>query len=269
MNQPAAYIHPEAKIGQNVVIEPFATIHGDVVIGDDCWIGPNAVIMDGARLGQGVKVFPSAVISSIPQDLKFRGEKTTAEIGDYTTIREYVTVNRGTVDKYKTVIGSNCLIMAYVHAGHDCIIGNNVIIGNATQLAGHVLVDDFAIFGGSCAVQQFTKVGAHSYIGGGSLVRKDVPPFVKAAREPISYAGINSVGLRRRGFTNEQIAEIQELYRIIYLSHNTYSKACDLIELEFTPSRERDEILNFIRNSEHGIMRGYGSNGKVARIEGE
>lgn len=262
MNQPLAYIHPDAKIGQNVVIEPFATIQGDVVIGDDCWIGPNAVIMDGARLGKGVQIFPSAVISSIPQDLKFKGETTTAEIGDYTTIREYVTMNRGTTDKYKTVIGSNCLIMAYVHAGHDSIIGDNVILGNATQLAGHVLVDDYAIFGGSCAVQQFTKVGAHSYIGGGSLVRKDVPPFVKAAREPISYAGINSVGLRRRGYTPEKINEIQELYRLIYLSNNTYSKACDLIELEFTPSKERDEILNFIRNSEHGIMRGYGSNGR-------
>ena len=258
MIQPLAYIHPQAKIADNVVIEPFVTIHKDVVIEEGTWIGSNAVIMDGARIGKNCRIFPGAVISAIPQDLKFKGEATTAEIGDNTTIRECVTINRGTIDKYKTVIGKNCLIMAYVHAGHDCIIGNNVIIGNATQLAGHVLIDDYAIFGGSCAVQQFAKVGSHSYIVGGSLVRKDVPPFVKAAREPLSYAGINSVGLRRRGYSPEKINEIQEIYRILFVKNNNVAKALDVIEAEFTPTEERDEIINFIRTSNQGIMRGFG-----------
>lgn len=256
MNQPLAYIHPEAKIAQNVVIEPFTVISKNVVIEEGSWIGPNVTIMEGARIGKNVKIFPGAVISAIPQDLKFQGEETTAEIGDNTTIRECVTINRGTVDKYKTVVGKNCLIMAYVHLGHDCLIGNNVILGNTVQMAGHVIVDDFAIFGGACAVQQFSKIGAHAYIGGGSLVRKDVPPFTKAAREPLSYAGINSVGLRRRGYTNEQINEIQEIYRLVYLRGLNNSEALDKIELELPSSKERDEIVNFIRSSERGIMKG-------------
>ncbi|MFN3405945.1 MAG: acyl-ACP--UDP-N-acetylglucosamine O-acyltransferase [Cytophagaceae bacterium] len=252
-----AYVHPEAKIASNVTIEPFTTVSKNVEIGEGTWIGPNVSIMEGARIGKNCKIFPGAVISAVPQDLKFRGEETTAEIGDNTTIRECVTINRGTVDKYKTVIGSNCLIMAYVHVGHDCIIGNYCIIGNTVQLAGHVQVDNYAIFGGSCAVQQFSKVGAHSYIGGGSLVRKDVPPYTKAAREPLSYCGINSVGLRRRGFSNEKINEIQEIYRTIYLRGFNNSKALDLIELNYPPSKEKDEILNFIRKSDRGIMKGY------------
>lgn len=256
MNQPLAYIHPEAKIAANVVVEPFTVIHKNVVIGEGSWIGSNVTIMEGARIGKNVKIFPGAVISAIPQDLKFAGEETTAEIGDNTTIRECVTINRGTVDKYKTVIGANCLLMAYVHVGHDSFIGNSCILGNTVQLAGHVVIDDYAIFGGACAVQQFAKVGAHAYIGGGSLVRKDVPPFVKAAREPLSYAGINSVGLRRRGYTNEQINEIQEIYRLIYLRGLNNTEALDKIELELSTSKERDEILNFIRTSERGIMKG-------------
>ena len=256
MNQPLAYIHPEAKIAANVVIEPFTVIHKNVVIEEGSWIGSSVTIMEGARIGKNVKVFPGAVISGIPQDLKFAGEETTVEIGDNTTIRECVTINRGTVDKYKTVVGSNCLVMAYVHLGHDCIIGNSCILGNTTQFAGHVQVEDFAIFGGACAVQQFTKVGAHAYIGGGSLVRKDVPPFIKAAREPLSYAGINSVGLRRRGYTNEQINEIQEIYRMIYLRGLNNGDALDKIEMELPSSKERDEIVNFIRSSDRGIMKG-------------
>jgi UDP-N-acetylglucosamine acyltransferase len=259
MNQPLAYIHPEAKIAANVVIEPFTVIHKNVSIGEGSWIGSNVTIMEGARIGRNVKIFPGAVISAIPQDLKFAGEETTAEIGDNTTIRECVTINRGTVDKYKTVVGTNCLIMAYVHIGHDCLVGNSVILGNTTQLAGHVLIEDYSIFGGACAVQQFTKVGAHAYIGGGSLVRKDVPPFVKAAREPLTYAGINSVGLRRRGYTNEQINEIQEIYRHIYLKGLNNSEALDKIEVELPSSRERDEIVNFIRSSDRGIMKGSGN----------
>jgi UDP-N-acetylglucosamine acyltransferase len=259
MNQPLAFIHPQANVATNVVIEPFSTIYKNVEIGEGTWIGSNVTIMEGARIGKNCKIFPGAVISAIPQDLKFKGEETTTEIGDNTTIRECVTVNRGTIDKYKTVIGANCLVMAYAHVGHDCIIGSNCIIGNAVQLAGHVIVDDYAIFGGMCAVQQFSRVGAHSYIGGGSLVRKDVPPFTKAAREPLSYCGINSIGLRRRGYSNERIAEIQEIYRIIYLKGLNNNAALDLIELEMPPSKERDEIINFIRTSEAGIMRGPGN----------
>ena len=258
MNHPLTNIHAQAKIGNNVRIEPFVTIEADVEIGDDCWIGPGVVIMNGARIGKKVQIFPGAIVSSVPQDLKFAGEKTTTLIGDNTVIREYATISRGTSDRYRTEIGSNCLIMAYVHVAHDCIIGNNCIIANSVQLAGHVMIEDFVVIGGTSAVHQFVKIGAHAMVSGGSLVRKDVPPYTKAGREPLSYAGVNSVGLRRRNFSNEKIEEIQDLYRIIYLEGHHYSKACDLIELEFTPSKERDEILNFIRNSERGIMRGYG-----------
>ena len=257
MNQPLSYIDPQAKIARNVVIEPFSTIHKNVVIEEGSWIGPNVTIFEGARIGKNVKIYPGAVISAIPQDLKFAGEETLTIIGDNTTIRECATINRGTIDKYKTEVGANCLIMAYVHIGHDCIIGKNCILGNATQLAGHVLIDDFVIFGGSCAVQQFTRLGSHAYIGGGSLVRKDVPPYTKAAREPLTYCGINSIGLRRRDFPSEKINEIQEIYRYVFLKGLNNSKALDLVELELPPSKERDEIINFIRNSDRGVMKGY------------
>jgi len=256
MNQPLAYIHPQAKIAPNVVIEPFSTIYKNVEIDEGTWIGPNVTIMEGARIGKNCKIFPGAVVSAVPQDLKFVGEETTAIIGDNTVIRECVTINRGTTDKYKTEIGKNCLVMAYVHLGHDCIIGDNCILVNNAQLAGHVLVDDYAIIGGSSAIRQFVKIGAHTMISGGSLVRKDVPPFTKAAREPLRYCGINSIGLRRRGYSNEKINEIQEIYRTLYLRGLNNSKAIDTIELEHSPSKERDEILNFIRNSDRGIMKG-------------
>ena len=256
-HSPLVNLHAEAKIAQGVVIEPFATIHKDVEIGEGTWIGPYATIMDGARIGKNCKIFPGAVISAIPQDLKFKGEITTAEIGDNTTIRESVTINRGTVDKFKTVIGANCLLMAYVHVGHDSIIGNNCILGNVVQLAGHVEIEDYAIFGGSCSVQQFSRIGSHAYIGGGSLVRKDVPPFTKAAREPLSYAGINTVGLRRRGYDSEKITEIQEIYRFIFMKGLNNSTALEMIEQELPPSFERDYIVHFIRTSEQGIMKGF------------
>jgi UDP-N-acetylglucosamine acyltransferase len=213
--------------------------------------------MDGARIGKNCRIFPGAVISGIPQDLKFKGEVTTAEIGDNTTIRECVTLNRGTIDKFKTVIGSNCLVMAYAHIGHDSIIGNYCILGNTTQLAGHVVIADHTIFGGACAVQQFSKIGAHAYIGGGSLVRKDVPPYTKAAREPLAYAGVNTVGLRRRGYSSEKIAEIQEIYRYLFLKGLNNSKAIDLIESELPQSEERDYIVTFIKDSERGVMKGF------------
>lgn len=254
-----ANIHPEAKIGKNVVIEAFATVQADVVIGDDCWIAANAMIWNGARMGKGVRVYPGASVSSIPQDLKFAGEKTETFIGDNTVIREYVTVSCGTNDKFKTVIGKNCLLMAYVHVAHDCIIGDNCILVNAVQLAGHVEVDDWAIIGGASALHQFVKIGTHVMISGGSLVRKDVPPFVKAAREPLAYAGINSVGLRRRGFTSEKINEIQEIYRYIFMKGLNNSKALEELERRVPETEERDLIINFIRNSERGIMKGYGA----------
>ncbi len=257
---PLANVHPDAKIGNNVVIEPFATIRADVEIGDGSWIGPNAIIWEGSRLGKNVKVYPGASVSSIPQDLKFAGEKTETHIGDNTVIREYVTISRGTNDKFKTVIGKNCLLMAYVHVAHDCIIGNNCILVNAVQVAGHVVIEDWAIIGGSSAVHQFVKVGAHVMVSGGSLVRKDVPPYTKAAREPLTYCGINSIGLRRRGFDSDKISEIQEVYRYIFLKGLNNAKAIDLVEKELPTSPERDYILNFIKASERGIMKGI-SNG--------
>ena len=257
MNQPLAYIHPEAKIARNVVIEPFVTISKNVVIDEGTWIGSNVTIMEGARIGKNVKIFPGAVVSAVPQDLKFGGEETTLEIGDNTVIRECVTLNRGTDATNRTVIGKNCLIMAYTHVAHDCVVGDNCILVNAVQLAGHVTIEDYAIVGGAAAVHQFVKIGAHTMVSGGSLVRNDVPPYTKAGREPLSYAGINSVGLRRRGFSNDKIAEIQEVYRYIFLKGLNNSKALDLLELEMTPSKERDEIINFFRNSDRGVMKGY------------
>ncbi|MDF2477943.1 MAG: acyl-[acyl-carrier-protein]--UDP-N-acetylglucosamine O-acyltransferase, partial [Sphingobacterium sp.] len=255
--QPLAYIHPEAKIAKNVVIEPFVTIYKDVVIGEGTWIGSNVTIMDGARIGKNCKIYPGAVISGEPQDLKFDGEVTTAEIGDNTTIRECVTINRGTKDRYKTVIGKNCLIQAYSHVAHDCEVGDNCVFSNNSTLAGHITVGDYVVLAGMVAVHQFVKIGSHAFVTGGSLVRKDIPPFVKAAREPISYAGINSVGLRRRGFSEEQIAEIQNLYRILFVQNRNLAKAIEIIEAEYQATEIRDEILDFIRNSGRGIMKGF------------
>jgi UDP-N-acetylglucosamine acyltransferase len=251
------HIDPTAVIGQNVHIDPFTMIHENVIIGEGTWIGSNVTIFSGARIGKNCKIFPNAVIAGVPQDLKFQGEDSTVVIGDNTTIRECVTISRGTVDKQTTMVGENCLLMAYVHVAHDCIIGNNVIIANSVQIAGHVSIDDWAIVGGSSAIHQFVKIGMHSMISGGSLVRKDVPPFTKAAREPLSYAGVNSLGLRRRGFSSENIALIQEVYRYLFLNSLNNSKALEQIEVNLPATKERDEILNFIRSSERGVMKGY------------
>lgn len=258
MIQPLAYIHPQAKIADNVEIGPFTTIHNNVEIGEGTWIGSNVTIMEGARIGKGCKIFPGAVISGIPQDLKFDGEETTAEVGDYTTIREHVTINRGTRDRWKTVVGKNCLIQAYSHIAHDCIVGDNCIFSNSSTLAGHITVGNYVVLAGMVAVHQFVQVGSHAFIAGGTLVRKDVPPFVKAAREPIAYVGINSVGLRRRGYSSELINEIQDIYRTLFVKHNNLSKAMGIIETEFAPTEVRDEILDFIRNSNRGVMKGFG-----------
>lgn len=257
MKQPLAYIHPAAKIAPSVVIDPFVTIKQNVEIGEGTRIGSNVTIMEGARIGKNCTIFPGAVISGIPQDLKFRGEDTLAIIGDNTTIRECVTVNRGTAAKGKTVVGSNCLIMAYSHVAHDCVIGDNVIISNATQIAGEVVVDNFAVIGGGTLIHQFCHIGPHVMIQGGALVNKDIPPYVKAAREPIAYAGVNSIGLRRRGFTSEVIRDIQEIYRYLYLSGLNNTDAVERIEAELPATKERDEIILFVRNSKRGIIRGY------------
>ena len=257
MKQPLAYIHPAAKIASNVVIDPFVTIDKNVEIGEGTRIGSNVTILEGARIGKNCTIFPGAVISAIPQDLKFKGEETVAIIGDNTTLRECVTVKRGTASKGKTVVGSNCLIMAYCHIAHDCVIGNNVIMSNATQVAGEVVIDDYAVVGGGALIHQFCHVGSHVMLQGGALVNKDIPPYVKVGRNPISYAGTNSIGLRRRGFTNEKICEIQEIYRYLYLSGLNNSDAVERIEAELPASKERDEIIMFVRNSQRGIIRGY------------
>lgn len=257
MNQALAYVHPEAKIADNVVIEPFVTIHKNVEIGEGSWIGSNATIMEGTRIGRNCRVFPGAVIGAIPQDLKFGGEETTVEIGDSTTIREFVTVNRGTSASMKTVVGSHCLLMAYVHVAHDCVIGNHCILANAVNLGGHITIGDYAIVGGLSAVHQFVHIGAHVMISGGSLVRKDVPPYTKAARDPLSFAGINSVGLSRRGFTNEKINEIHDIYRTIYSKNLNISQAVARVGTAHPASPERDEIIDFITSSSRGVMKGY------------
>ena len=257
MNQPLAYVHPEAKIHPSVVIEPFVTIGPNVEIGEGTHIYSNVTIMEGARIGKNCNIYPGAVISGPPQDLKFKGEDTLAIIGDNTTIRECVTVHRGTASKGKTVVGSNCLIMAYCHVAHDCVVKDNVIMSNAVQLAGEVVVDEFAVVGGGALVHQFCHIGAHVMLQGGALFNKDIPPFVKAGREPIAYAGVNSIGLRRRGYSNETIRDIQEIYRYLYLSGLNNSDAISRIEAELPASKERDEIILFVRNSNRGIIRGY------------
>ena len=257
MKQPLAYIHQNAKIAKNVVIDPFTSIDGDVTIGEGTWIGSNVSIMDGARIGKNCNIFPGAVISANPQDLKYNNERTFVEIGNNVTIRECVTINKGTNDREKTVIGDNCLIMAYSHIAHDCIVGDNCIFSNNTTLAGHVSVGNYVIISGLTAIHQFCKIADHAFVTGASLVRKDVPPYVKAAREPLSYVGINSVGLRRRGYSSEKIKEIQNIYRLLYQRNYNNSQACEIIEAEMEVSDERDEILMFIKNSQRGIMKGY------------
>jgi UDP-N-acetylglucosamine acyltransferase len=242
MIQSLSYIDPQAKLADNVVVDPFSTIHKDVEIGEGTWIGSNVTIYPGARIGKNVRIFPGAVISAVPQDLKFDGEDTHVFIGDNTTIRECVTINRGTKDKFKTEVGKNCLIMAYTHLAHD-----------------HVLIQDHARIGGLSAIHQFGIVGRNVMIEGGSMVSKDVPPFVKAGRYPLTYEGVNSVGLRRFGFSNEKINEIQNIYRILFIHNRNLSKALDIVEAELEATPERDEILAFIRNSERGVLKGFNS----------
>jgi UDP-N-acetylglucosamine acyltransferase len=256
MNQGLANIHPEASIAENVTIEPFATVQKDVVIGEGSWIGPNSVVMDGARIGKNCTIFPGSVISAIPQDMKYDGEYTTVEIGDNTVIRECVTVNKGTKVRGKTVIGRDCLLMAYVHVAHDCVLGDRVILVNNATLGGEVEIDDWAIVSASCLIHQYVQIGKHVMVQGGSKVGKDVPPYITAGRDPFSYEGLNSIGLKRRNFPNETILEIQEMYRIIFHGGYNNTQAREYIEKNFQPSAERDEILGFMQKSRRGLIKG-------------
>lgn len=257
MIQPFSYVHPDAKIAANVVIDPFVTVGKNVEIGQGTWIGSNVTIMEGARIGENCKIFPGAVISAVPQDLKFEGEESLAIIGNNTTVRECVTINRGTKALGRTEIGNNCLLMTGVHIAHDCIVGDNVILVNNVALGGHITIGDYAILSANTLVHQFVTIGAHAMVTGGSLVRKDIPPYVKVAHEPISYAGVNSIGLRRRKFSSDKIHEIQKIYRILFQKGYNVTTATDIIEAEIEATDERDEILTFIRNSKRGIMKGY------------
>ncbi|MBS3913594.1 MAG: acyl-ACP--UDP-N-acetylglucosamine O-acyltransferase [Bacteroidetes bacterium] len=257
MIQPLAYVHPSAKIADNVTIDPFVTIHKNVEIDEGTWIGPNVTIFEGTRIGKNCRIFPGASIGAIPQDLKFDGEETLTIIGNNTTVREYVTINKGTKALGHTKVGSDVLLMAYVHLAHDCIVEDNCILANSVQVAGHVHIGEWAILGGAALVHQFVKIGRHAMVSGGSLVRKDVPPYTKAAREPLSYEGVNSIGLRRRNFNTEKISEIQDIYRTLFVKGHNTAKAITIIETEFSPTPERDEILLFLKESDRGIMKGF------------
>lgn len=251
-----ASVSKDAQIGQNVRIDPFAVIHEDVIIGNGTRIHSNVALYPGTRIGEDCEVFPGAVVGVIPQDLKFDNEYTNVEIGNNTKIRECVTIHRGTSDKMKTSVGDNCLLMTYVHIAHDCQIGNNVILASYTGLSGHVIIDDFAILEGKVAAQQFAHIGKHAFIGGASLIRKDVPPYIKAAREPLTFAGVNSVGLRRRGYSDEQVREIEDIYRTIYVQNSNLSKGIYAVLQSMDKTPLRDEIVGFIQASDKGVIRG-------------
>ena len=250
------FINEKAIIGKSVKIEPFSFIDKNVIIGNNCWIGNNVTIYSGARIGNNVKIFPGAVISAIPQDMKFDGEDTLVEIGDNTIIRECATINRGTIDTNKTIIENDCLIMAYVHIAHDCIVKKNSILVNAVQIGGHSIIDEHAIIGGGSVIHQFTKIGKYSMAAGGSVIRKDIPPYCKAGKNPLKYMGINSIGLKRKGFSKDVIDNIQEIYRILYFNGLNNSEASSKISNDIIDSNEKSEILDFISKSDRGLIKG-------------
>lgn len=249
-------ISKKAKVGNNVTVKDFSVIEDDVEIGDNVEIASNVLVADGARISANVKIHHGAVIGTIPQDLKFGGEVTTLEVGESTVIREYATLNRGTNHSKKTVVGKNCFIMAYAHVAHDCRIGNNVILANSVQMGGHVEIGDTTIIGGAAVIHQFTKIGNHVMVGGGFRVVKDLPPYILAGGYPLKYEGINVVGLRRRGFTNEQINNIRNVYDEIYNSPLNVSDAIKKIKDSFEMTDEIRNIISFIESSERGIVRG-------------
>ncbi|NLA16086.1 MAG: acyl-ACP--UDP-N-acetylglucosamine O-acyltransferase [Bacteroidales bacterium] len=256
MKQKLNVIHPRAKLAQGVEVGPFTTIAEHVEIGEGTVIGSNVTIMDYVRIGSNCKIFPGAVIGAEPQDLKFAGEVSYVEIGDNVTIREYATINRGTRASGKgiTKIDNNCLIMSYVHVAHDCHIKQNVILTSYVGLAGEACIDAYAIVGGASVAHQFTRIGTYAMVAGGSLIRKDVPPYVLAGRNPLSFGGVNIIGLRRNGFTPIQIERIRDVYRIIYQIGLNVSDACRKVEEVLEPSVEQNIILSFIRSSQRGII---------------
>ncbi|MGB1074846.1 MAG: acyl-ACP--UDP-N-acetylglucosamine O-acyltransferase [Flavobacteriales bacterium] len=256
MISPQAYVHPDAQIGDQVVIEPFAFIDQNVRIGSGTWVGPHATILSGSNIGVDCKIFPGAVIGAMPQDLKYDGESSTAQVGDRTVVRECVTINRGTADRMITKVGSDCLLMAYTHLAHDVWVGNHVIIANSGNIAGHVTIEDWVIVEGMVGVQQFVTVGQHAFVAGGSLVRKNIPPFIKAAREPLSFIGVNSIGLRRRGFDNDRILRIEDIYRMLYIQNGNMTQAIKVADTELPSSPDKETVLDFIRASDKGIIRG-------------
>ncbi len=260
---PWANVHPDAQIGEGVQIAPFATVEADVVLGDGCEVGANSCVMRGTRMGRECKIFPGAVVGAIPQDLKYEGEYTTLEIGDRVIIREFCTLNRGTRAHGKTEIGDDCLLMAYVHIAHDCVLGRHCVLANGVTLAGHIEVGDWAVLGGLTAVHQFVRIGRHAMVGGGSLVRKDVPPYIRAAREPLAYVGVNTIGLERRGFSPEKIEHIKALYRHLFVEHSNLARGKERLRTLRAESEEADEILSFLEQSEQGrgVIRAMVKNG--------
>lgn len=251
----SAVVHPKSIIGENVKIGPFAVIEEEVTIGDNCEIGSASLIASGTTLGSGCRVFHGAVLGTIPQDLKFEGEKSFLEIGNDTTIREFATLNRGTKDRWKTIVGDNCLLMAYSHTAHDCQLGNNVVIANSVNMAGHVTIEDYVGVGGMSPIHQFVRIGMHTFIGGGLRIHKDVPPYILAMGEPLRYGGLNRVGLTRRGFSDESLSLMKEAYRIIYQLNLTVKDALQKVEDEVEPIAEVQNILSFFRESERGVIR--------------
>lgn len=256
MISPLANVSSKAQIGKNVTIEAFATIYDDVVIGDNTHIHPNAIIYPDTTIGNDCQIFPGALIGIVSQDLKYKGEKAKTVIGNNSIIREYATVHKGTADRMLTSIGANCMIMAYAHVAHDCIIGNNVILANYVGLAGHVTIEDFVIIEGYAAIQQFIIIGSHSFLAAGSKVRKNVPPFIRVARDPLQYIGVNTVGLSRRGFEKEVINQIEDIYRLMFVRGHNVTNALELIEQEIPASDVKTQIVDFIRNSKDGIVKG-------------
>ena len=253
---PLAHVDPRAHIGANVEVAPFAYIGPNVTVGAGAWIGPHATVLGDTTVGEECKLFPGCVIGADSQDLKYKGEPTTVEIGPRTSIRECVTIHKATTDKMVTRVGSDCLIMAYVHIAHDVQVGDHVILANSCNVAGHVVIEDHVIIEGMVGIQQFVRIGKHAFIAGGSLVRKNVPPYIKAAREPLSYIGINGIGLRRRGFDIDRIQSIEDIYRTLYVLNNNMTQAVKAAELELPTSDDKDTVLSFIRQSDKGIIRG-------------
>jgi UDP-N-acetylglucosamine acyltransferase len=260
-----AEIHPDAIIGENVTVEAFAKIYKDVVIGDGTWIGSNATIFPGTRIGEHCKIYPGAIIAGEPQDLKFRGEYSLVEIGDHTTVREYATINRGTDSKGVTRVGSHTLLMAYSHLGHDTSVGNHCVVSNSVQLAGEVLIEDYAIIGGMTGVHQFCRIGAYSFVSGMSAVLSDVAPYTKVFGIPASFMGINALGLTRKGFSKEQIESINEAYRYLYKKGLNTTQALDAMAATLNPSPELDNIIGFIKSSRRGIIKTVMRNGGVTQ----